>query len=370
MRASLLDDEATGEVRHSRSGAGSAIGLTDVTVGGRNTLSRRQSTMLQREQDVLSKYMARARTQGAGLPPSELKQRRRPPLSLSRKPSVRRRKRLKSAGMDVSEFNILSVLKLRDPDQQLTWRRRVYELLEGQARYSLQFQLFILLVIIINISVFVMASIPEYGETNLSATSLFYTIETVSVLIFTVELAARVWSIVEQDESPVHRNFVSYTGWLGRLRFMCTWLVLFDILSILPWYIELFLDTSNLPIGTPLRIFRVFRLIKTEHYFHALDSVGRVIFKNRDMLLVGAVVSVILVLFTSTVLYYEWGDVDPENFGSIPACMVSCISIWICLYVCMFRIGLVVCYSHPMTAYIPTQQTNKQTKSSSSFCRC
>jgi hypothetical protein len=36
--------------------------------------------------------------------------------------------------------------------------------------------------------------------------------------------------------------------------------------------------------------------------------------------LTGVVICVMLILLTATVLFYVWGDEDPDNFGSIPQC--------------------------------------------------
>ena len=77
-----------------------------------------------------------------------------------------------------------------------------------------------------------------------------------------------------------------------------------------------------MPTTAQLRVLRVFRILKTEKYTFAFASVRRVVWYNREILTVALFIGLILILTTSTVLYYvgpEPGANDGDSFESIPA---------------------------------------------------
>jgi len=90
-----------------------------------------------------------------------------------------------------------------------------------------------------------------------------------------------------------------------------------DLICIIPWFVGLGTG-EDLPMFTPFRILRMFRLLK---YTRASESLTRVLKRNREVLVVGASLSITLLLFTGTVLYFTWKDQDPVYFGSIPKTM-------------------------------------------------
>jgi len=94
--------------------------------------------------------------------------------------------------------------------------------------------------------------------------------ETVSVIVFTIEYAVRIWIA---PENPVYAN--PY----GRLKYALTWMAIIDFVSIFPFYLKLFAPIPSTNTAA-LRIVRVFRILKTEQYSHAFDSVARVIRKK------------------------------------------------------------------------------------------
>src|SRR6266700_6883636 len=78
-----------------------------------------------------------------------------------------------------------------------TWRRRAYEILEhgpvGDRSMRLMSRLFILLVLI-NIAAVVLESVPRYEA---AYGGIFVAIEMVSLVVFTVEYALRIWIATE-----------------------------------------------------------------------------------------------------------------------------------------------------------------------------
>ncbi|HUV66958.1 MAG TPA: ion transporter [Sedimentisphaerales bacterium] len=145
---------------------------------------------------------------------------------------------------------------------------------------------------------------------------LFSLFELVSVIIFTVEYVARLWSCVEK---PTYHKPVR-----GRLRFAVTPLAMVDLLAILPFYLPFTgLDLRFLRI---LRMMRIFRLAKLGRYSQSLQILNRVMTARKEQLLCTLFVLLLLVIIAASLLYYAENHVQPEAFSSIPAAMWWAVS--------------------------------------------
>jgi voltage-gated potassium channel len=161
--------------------------------------------------------------------------------------------------------------------------------------------------IVINISAVLLETVDPiaaaYGR-------VLYLIEFVSVVIFTIEYVAHIWSITET------RSYARPI-W-GRVRFMCTPLMIVDLLAILPFYLAgiFAVDTRFL---RALRLVRVIRLLKVARYSESLRSFGAVLRSQKEKLVVAAAMNLILLVVSSSVMYQLEHEAQPELFSSIPA---------------------------------------------------
>ena len=112
--------------------------------------------------------------------------------------------------------------------RRLAWRRRVYEIIEigqGEDRLSRMVDAGIKALILVSIAAFVAETIPElasrYGV-------WFHLFEAFSVLIFTIEYAARLWTAVEVP------FLARLPAWKARLRWASRAYLVIDLLAILP----------------------------------------------------------------------------------------------------------------------------------------
>lgn len=183
---------------------------------------------------------------------------------------------------------------------------------KSEVWYAQIFKRFISTLIIVDLLAFVISTDPQIME---QYHVIFRTIEGVTSCIFLVEYIARISICIE------NKKFEHFGPILGRLRWMCTFHAVIDILATVPFFI--FLGTGwNLPNLTYLRIFRVLRIMKTEAYSRAFSACYRVIYFNREILSVGILICLFLVVGSSVLLYYfrprleEDGDGLP--FRSIP----------------------------------------------------
>lgn len=190
-------------------------------------------------------------------------------------------------------------------------RKRMAELLEHghfDDRPSRILNLVLILLISLNVIAIILESVDsifaEYARS-------FWYFEVFSVLVFSLEYLARVWSSVDlkeiSDSSPI----------IGRIKYMLTPLALVDLIAILPFYLGLYLSLDL----RFLRGLRLLRLFKLTRYSPALGALLDVIQKEADALLAALVVLVILLVMSAGGIYLLENDLQPETFGSIPSSM-------------------------------------------------
>ena len=128
----------------------------------------------------------------------------------------------------------------------MTFRRRLYLTLDPTEKGGLAeriFEILLIAIIIANILAIVLESVEDIRN----AYGLWFAaFEKFSVAFFTLEYAARIYSIVEH---PRHKDPIK-----GRLKFIRSPMAIIDFLAILPFYL------TFLP-GLDLRFLRIFRLL-------------------------------------------------------------------------------------------------------------
>lgn len=135
--------------------------------------------------------------------------------------------------------------------------------------------------------------------------------EAFSVLTFTAEYFARVWSSIDlediADRSPI----------VGRIKYLFTPLALVDLIAILPFYLSFYV-ALDLRFLRGLRLLRLFKLAR---YSPALSALLDVIRKESEALLSALVVLLILLVMSAAGIYILENEIQPETFGSIPDAM-------------------------------------------------
>jgi len=193
----------------------------------------------------------------------------------------------------------------------MTFRRRVYLILEPTEKRNILeriFEIILVTIIVLNILAIVSESIKEvhdqYGH-------LFHHFEVFSVVFFTIEYILRVYSIVE------HKTYKHPVT--GRLKFVGSPMAVIDLMAFVPFYL------SFLPLD--LRFLRIFRLMgllrmfKVARYLHALTMIKKVLYDRREQLVLSIIFILFILVIISTTMYYVEREAQPEKFTSIPATM-------------------------------------------------
>lgn len=193
----------------------------------------------------------------------------------------------------------------------MTLRRRLYLTLDPTEKGGIAeriFEFFLVIIIILNIVVIIMDSVHDVHD---DYTALFYWFEVFSVLFFTIEYLARVYSIVEK---PGFKRPIS-----GRVKFMATPMAIIDLLAFLPFYFTFLpFDLRFLRI---FRLFGLFRMFKIARYMRALDIFKKVIADRREQLVLSIMFILFMLVIISSIMYYVERESQPEAFSSIPATM-------------------------------------------------
>jgi voltage-gated potassium channel len=140
--------------------------------------------------------------------------------------------------------------------------------------------------------------------------------ELFSVVVFTLEYLARLWTIT------LNPRF-AHPVW-GRLRFARQPLTLIDLLAILPFFLQIAfvgLPFVDLRFIRAVRLFRFFRLGKMGHYSRSITRLVEVIRKKKEELVITLFAGLILLVVAASLMYYLEHDAQPEAFSSIPSAL-------------------------------------------------
>ena len=183
-------------------------------------------------------------------------------------------------------------------------RRQFYFLLEDDHADTLGPQLVeygLAALITINIIALMLSTMPELRAHE----AVFVAIERLSVVVFTVEYILRIWCVAERLEDPL---------W-GRVKFIFHPLMLIDLMAFAPGYFTGPLDLRF------ARSFRLIRILKRTRHSAALSLIIEVLRRKREELFSVALISVLMLVMASGMIYYAEHPTQPEAFSSIPESM-------------------------------------------------
>ena len=193
----------------------------------------------------------------------------------------------------------------------MTLRRRLYLILDPTAKGDIWERIFetaLIAIILVNILAIVVDSVKEIDH---QYSALFRQIEVFSIVFYTVEYVARIYSIVE---SPPYSDPVK-----GRLKYMITPMAIIDLLAFLPFYlIFLPLDLRFLRIFRLMALFRVFKIAR---YLQALTIFKQVLSKRKEQLVLSFLFILFILVIIRFMLFFAAREAQPDKFSSIPATM-------------------------------------------------
>ena len=170
------------------------------------------------------------------------------------------------------------------------------------------FDIFILALIFLNVVAVIVGTVESIAERY---ERYFDWFEVFSVIVFSVEYLARVWSCTSLAEysSPV----------AGRLRFMAKPMSLIDLFAVLPFYLAFV--HADLRFLRALRLFRIFRVAKLGRYSSSVRLFGRIFVSKKEELAITAMMMALLIVVASSFMYFAEHEHQPDKFSDIPSTM-------------------------------------------------
>lgn len=209
------------------------------------------------------------------------------------------------------------------PENEL--RRKIWLFIEYplSSRYAKWFSVFSIAVILVSVAGFCLETLPRFITYHVdmsgsapvfTANKFFYKEE-----FFFLEMACMLWFTVE--------IFVRFYSCPDRISFFKSTLNILDIISVLPFYVQLIMMLCGSP-PTPstmymrffrfLRLIRVVRVLKLSRHSKGLQVLAKTMMTSgRELTLLLFFLFVCVVLF-ATVVYYMELDSTPNSFVSIP----------------------------------------------------
>ncbi|PHS75839.1 MAG: hypothetical protein COB59_11345 [Rhodospirillaceae bacterium] len=142
--------------------------------------------------------------------------------------------------------------------------------------------------------------------------TFFQVFEVFSVIIFTIEYIARVWSAVDNPWKPDHAHPIR-----GRVRYMLTWFAIIDVVAIAPFYLSMFFG-ADLRILRALRLLRIFKLTR---YSSAMTLLLQVFREEARTIGAAMFISMLLMFVAASLAFVFEHAAQPDKFSSIPAAM-------------------------------------------------
>ncbi|MBP2626317.1 MAG: Ion transport protein [Firmicutes bacterium] len=171
------------------------------------------------------------------------------------------------------------------------------------------FHIFMVILILLNVLAVMLETVDQIAEQY--ADILLY-FEYFSVALFSVEYLLRIWCC------NVNKKYTGHI--IGRLKFIFTPLALIDLLSVIPFYLPIFI-TFDLRFIRLIRLSRIFRLFKLGRYSSAYTLIKHVIIAKKEYLTITMIFGMTLLIISSCMMYFVEHEAQPEIFSSIPATM-------------------------------------------------
>ena len=187
-----------------------------------------------------------------------------------------------------------------------TFRQHVYSTMNPDihsGQFHAVFDIFMGGVIFLSVVAVMLESVADVHDVLAHE---FHIFDMITVAIFSVEYLFRVYCCVENPdyEEP----------FLGRLRYMVSPAALVDLIAILPFYMT-FLIQIDLRF---LRVIRLLRLLKFTRYSSAMATLSEVFEEQMPSLSAALFITVVVTIFSASIVYLVEHEAQPEKFTSIP----------------------------------------------------
>lgn len=193
------------------------------------------------------------------------------------------------------------------PIRQQSWREHIYRIVDNDEVETPQgqaFEIFITTLILLSILSIILESFDYLHNHYAYYFDLF---ENVTLGIFVVEYLAR---IVTADFKYPRGNYLK-SAW----RYLSSGAAIIDFIAISPLIFKL--SQLDFRFLRALKITRILRVLKLSSLTSSIILIGEVFVEKRNELGMTLFVAFVLLLVSSTLMWYIEGDVQPDKFSNI-----------------------------------------------------
>ncbi len=166
----------------------------------------------------------------------------------------------------------------------------------------------IVAVILVSVVVAVLSTEPDLASGHYRE---FLYAEMAFGVVFLVEYLARLWSVAEAPGPG--------GAWSKRWRFARSFIGVIDLAVVIASLFPLLVTSAS--IFRIVRLLRLAELMQFGRFSLALREIGKAVSERRYDLFVTLALAAGLILMSATALYWAEGEVQPDEFGSIPRAM-------------------------------------------------
>lgn len=189
-------------------------------------------------------------------------------------------------------------------------RQYIFNLLDEQdkkSRFGRAFEIVIVVLILLNVLAIILES---FENLRVNYNREFRLFENFSVVVFTFEYLLRLYV------SPL--KYPGTTNFKASVKYVVSPIAIIDLLAILPSFLPLLIPI-DLRFIRLLRLLRITRLFKLNRYSRSLQLMGSVIREKQTDLAITVFVASVILIFSSTLMYYVEGPVQPDAFPNVVA---------------------------------------------------
>ena len=184
----------------------------------------------------------------------------------------------------------------------------IYNLIEGNDEKKITSKVvewFLICLIVLNM---ISVIVSSFNDLPIYLTNILNIFEIISVTIFTIEYLLRL----------ITAGYKFKNSKIPFLKYIFSFMSIIDLLAILPFYLPLIIP-FDLRFLRMLRLFRLFRIFKLNRYNNATQIISNVLKNEKEKLFTTIFVMSILIIFSSSIMYYVENDAQPDKFPNIVA---------------------------------------------------
>lgn len=191
----------------------------------------------------------------------------------------------------------------------MSLKRRIFFLIDEKGRKKSPWNRFFHLTVAALIWMSVIAIVLESFQPIRGKFQWFFdAFELLTVIVFTTEYLLRFWT--------ADLKYKKLSTWQARWKFVVSPMGIIDLLAVLPFFLPIFFK-FDLRFIRILRIIRLLRIFKLNRYTRALTLFTHVFYEKRNELGITLFVMFLMLLMSSTIMYYLESDVQPDEFPDI-----------------------------------------------------